>query len=411
MMNIFDEAFKQQDVELSDSLETLKQNAYKKLQQIDLPTRKDEAWKYTRLNSWKDKKFNLPSELGDIDSIKADLVGFSGILLINGRFHSVVGDLDAGLSLNTGLTKPELAEIIAEDSAEDFSDLLGESFLSHIHELKVEKNARAKICVYHVVSQVRADSIHTSRLIVKLDALSELTLDERFISFDSGAYVAYNACHILQEKQSKLHHRRLQVHPNGVDFLSKLSVRLNADASYHGLQLDLGARLSRNLVNVKLQQSGSFAQLDSLVLAANQQHFDSQTCIEHLAPHTQSSQVYKSIVGDSATNVFSGQIKIAKGANQSNAHQLNKNLLLSNHSQANSKPQLLIDTDDVKCSHGSTTGQLDSDELFYLRSRGIDSTLAKHLLTKAFARDVLMSHTQFESVDDFLEEKWALLHE
>jgi Fe-S cluster assembly protein SufD len=166
-------------------------------------------------------------------------------------------------------------------------------------------------------------------------------------------------------------------------------VRLERDASVSSLQLSWGGDLVRCDVHALLAGEGGDCVLDGLYVLGGRQHFDTHMRVEHLAPRCDSHELYKGVIDDAAHAVFDGRIYLHRAAQKTDAKQTNRNLLLSDRAVANSNPQLEIFADDVKCTHGSTIGQLEPDALFYLRSRGIDRDAARSLLTYAFASELL----------------------
>ena len=152
---------------------------------------------------------------------------------------------------------------------------------------------------------------------------------------------------------------------------------------------DLGAALARNEIHTELDGEGSFARLMGLSVLTGQQHVDNQLRVDHRAPHGSSHQVFKGILGGASRAVFNGLIHVHKGAQKTDAKQTNRNLLLSDAALVHSNPQLEIFADDVRCTHGSTVGELDESALFYLRSRGLSERAARELLLRGFANEVL----------------------
>ena len=171
--------------------------------------------------------------------------------------------------------------------------------------------------------------------------------------------------------------------------ISATHVRADRDARYESFLLTTGAGLSRNEIEVVLDGSGASCRLDSGYLVRGRQHVDNTTEIIHAKPHTTSAEVYKGVLDDQARGVFQGRIVVEKGAQKSDGHQLNKTILLSDRAEIDTKPELEILADDVKCSHGATAGELDDAALFYLRARGIDLADARRMLVEAFIGDTL----------------------
>src|SRR5262249_36543462 len=166
-------------------------------------------------------------------------------------------------------------------------------------------------------------------------------------------------------------------------------VRVSENGRYEGFVLTTGAALSRNEIAVVLDGPGATCGLDSAYLARGRQHVDNTTAIVHAKPHTASAEVYKGVLDDQARGVFQGRIVVEKDAQKADGRQLNKTILLSDRAEIDTKPELEILADDVKCPHGAAAGELDEDALFYMRARGIDHTEARRLLVEAFVGETL----------------------
>jgi Fe-S cluster assembly protein SufD len=171
--------------------------------------------------------------------------------------------------------------------------------------------------------------------------------------------------------------------------ISRTAVTQDRDSRFHSLHFSFGGRILRHDLNVVLSGEGAETELDGLYAVKSGRHIDHHTVVEHAVPHTRSRQVYKGIIHDGGKSAFNGKILVCKDAQQTDAAQLNKNLLLGDKAEANTKPELMILADDVKCSHGATVGQLNADEVFYLESRAIPRELATKMLVRGFAEDVL----------------------
>jgi Fe-S cluster assembly protein SufD len=231
------------------------------------------------------------------------------------------------------------------------------------------------------------------RLLIVAGRGSQLTLVETFAGDAGQLYLTNAVAEILVEDGASVSHYRLQREGANAYHLGQLTVRQGRDSRYRDLNLSLGAVLSRLDIAVRLEQPGAECTLDGLFLVDGSRHADTHTTIDHLAPHCSSHQLYKGVLTGRAQGVFHGRIRVRPGAQKTDAVQANRNLLLSREALVHSTPQLEILADDVKCRHASTTGQLDSAALFYLRSRGIAEEQAKGLLALAFAEDVLRGLT------------------
>jgi len=166
-------------------------------------------------------------------------------------------------------------------------------------------------------------------------------------------------------------------------------VTLGRGATYNATNINLGAALSRHDIELKFTAEGSEAWVDGLYMIGGSQHSDTHSIIDHTVPHCTSHQNYKGVLNDKSRAVFNGKVFVRENANGTDAQQSNKNLLLSNEARVDTKPQLEIFNDDVKCAHGATVGQLEEEELFYLLTRGLPETLARNLLTYGFAEEII----------------------
>ena len=191
------------------------------------------------------------------------------------------------------------------------------------------------------------------------------------------------------DEGSQLNLTRTQTYGRQQLHTELLDVSVAADARFRLTSVDLGGRVTRNDICVRLIAPGACCDLAGITFAANQQHVDNHISVEHLASHTSSEQTFRSIVGDRGRSVFSGKVVVSKGTHGISANQASDNLLLADTGEIDAKPELEINADDVKCSHGATVGELDESQLFYLRSRGIPAAAARGLLTIGFANELL----------------------
>jgi Fe-S cluster assembly protein SufD len=227
------------------------------------------------------------------------------------------------------------------------------------------------------------------RNLILLQAGSDAQIVESYLGLGPGAFFVNAVTELVAGAESMVHHYRLQPQGEGVFHVGTLAARIERNANFFAHALTLGGLLVRNNVHVVLDGEGSQCTLNGLYLIDGRQHVDNFTEIEHVKPRATSLELYKGVVSGHGKGVFNGKILVHKDAQKTNARQTNKNLLLSEHAVVNTKPQLEIRADDVKCSHGSTIGQLDRDALFYFRSRGIGLTEAQSLLCTAFASEVV----------------------
>jgi Fe-S cluster assembly protein SufD len=229
---------------------------------------------------------------------------------------------------------------------------------------------------------------HPRNLILAGEA-SQAAIVEVYAGDAGGNYFTNAVTELLAGETAVIEHYKLQQESQEAFHVATLQVRQQRSSNFAAHSVSLGGALVRNNVNAVLDGDGAQCTLNGLYLAGGRQHVDTHTVLDHAKPHCGSREYYKGILDGRSSAVFNGGIVVRKDAQKTDAIQSNKNLLLSKDAVINTKPQLQIWADDVRCTHGATIGQLDSEALFYLRSRGIGHDEARHLLTFAFANDVL----------------------
>lgn len=227
------------------------------------------------------------------------------------------------------------------------------------------------------------------RTLVVVGAGSRLTLVEAYAG-SGGAVGCTNAVtEIVLEDDAELDHYRLVREGGGTFHLGSVQVHQSRNSRYRSHSVTTGGAMTRVELNALLDGEGADCLLQGLYVAGGSQHVDSRTAIEHARPHGTSRELYKGVLNDRARAVFNGKIVVRKEAQKTDARQSNRNLMLSRDAEIDSKPQLEILADDVRCAHGTTIGQLEEDEMFYLRSRGLDAAVARKLLVHGFASEIL----------------------
>jgi Fe-S cluster assembly protein SufD len=234
-----------------------------------------------------------------------------------------------------------------------------------------------------------AASMAHVRTLVRAGRGSQCSIVQTWAGADGSPYLTTAMTEVRLEPGAVVDHYRLQQEGRAAFHVSSLHARQDRGSRFTDHAVLLGAALSRNDATVRLAGQGAECTLDGLFLARGQQHVDAHTVIDHAQPHCTSRELYNGVLDGKARGVFHGRIVVRKDAQKTSAHQANHNLLLSRESLVNSTPALEIHADDVKCKHGSTTGQLDPQSLFYLRSRGIAEAEARAMLVYAFAGEVI----------------------
>ena len=227
------------------------------------------------------------------------------------------------------------------------------------------------------------------RTLVVVGANSRLTLVESYAGTGDEVYCTNAVTEIVLEENAELDHYRLLREGPGAFHIGTVQVRQARNSRYRSRSVTSGGAMTRVEINALLDGEGADCLLQGLYVAGGAQHVDNRTAIDHAKPHGTSRELYKGVLGGKARAVFNGKIVVRKEAQKTDAQQSNRNLMLSPDAEIDSKPQLEILADDVRCSHGTTIGQLEEDELFYLRSRGLNETLARKLLVHGFAGEIL----------------------
>jgi Fe-S cluster assembly protein SufD len=251
------------------------------------------------------------------------------------------------------------------------------------------RNTAARSPVQLVFATTQADVATHPRCLVVAEEGSEVTVIEDYIGLQEGTACVNAVTEIAIGPNAHVRHVRRQLEAPASFHIATCAVRLERDASYRAVAVAAGARISRLNLNVAQAGEGTSCQLDGLALLRERQLADTHSFVDHAHPHGTSRQLHKCVVGGHAHAVFNGRIVVRHGAQRTDSAQESRNLLLSRRAHVDTKPQLEIFADDVKCSHGATVGQLEAEELFYLRSRGLSEPVARGLLTYGFAAEVV----------------------
>lgn len=360
------------------------ENALEYLQNTPFPTTKNEAWKYTRLAALSKKQFTFLTP----KAFRKALVNedFYGVYFSNG--HSSLGIENSDFK---GFTLRSIQSQKVDNSfveAADFFGQLNTAFAQDGVYLHVEKNQKVDlpIVIHHDVDKGGA----------------AITRNE-FVVESGGEATVIFVCNEAQGADSFSHQlNRFEVHPNGRLTVYKLQYPhdqsfhfsqdhavQHKDSYFHILTATLDGKIVRNDLRINVDGQNCDTHLNGLYLGSGDMHVDNHTVVDHLQPNCESNELYKGVMTDKSTAVFNGKVFVRRDAQKINAFQSNGNVLLSADASVNSKPELEIYADDVKCSHGSTTGQLDEQAVYYLRTRGLSEASARQLMVSAFIGDVI----------------------
>jgi Fe-S cluster assembly protein SufD len=313
----------------------------------------------------------------------------------------VVTNLTAVLATHAAVIEPHLARY-AEFEREVFT-ALNTSCLRDGAFIWVAKNQKCPTPVQLIYVSTQKETAAYPRCLVVAESRSECTLIEDYVALGDSAYFNDAVTEVVVGETARVRHVRVQREAPGAFHIATCAVAVAKDARYESHSVTLGARLSRLNLHVLQQGEGAEVRMDGLALISGRQLADTHTLMDHARPAGRCQQSHKCIIGGAAHAVFNGRIVVRPGAQLTDSAQSSRNLLLSDKAHVDTKPQLEIFADDVKCAHGATVGQLDADQLFYLRSRGLSDARARNLLTYAFAAE-LIDRIPVPSLVESLEE-------
>ena len=412
-------------------LSSLRREAIGRFAALGFPTIKHEEWKYTSVAPIVRVPFQ-PAVRDEIAVMERDLKPFGDVaqcrlVFVNGRFAP---HLSSDVSeLPPGVRAGSLADALRSDSAiveahlAQYANFDNHTFVA-LNTALMEDGAFVHIRRGAVVEEpIHLLFVSTTngepwvshpRNLIVLDENSQATVVETYVgnrTATEGSRATTEGCpyftnavtEIVAGENAVLDHIKAQRENEAAFHIATVQLQLSRSSAVTSFSISLGGALARNDINAVLGGEGGEVTLNGLYVANGTQHVDHHTLIDHAQPHCPSHELYKGILDDKATAVFNGKIYVRPDAQKTDAKQTNQNLLLSQDATINTKPQLEIYADDVRCTHGATVGQLDADALFYLRSRGISADEARALLTYAFASDIL-SRLKAEPLRTRLEE-------
>jgi len=371
------------------------------------PGPRDEDWKYTRVSAIEKRAYKpaAPSCVGmvpeDLEAYYPEGLACHRMVFINGRYQrqlSVLGELPDGAHID-GLARsldgaaeelePYLARL-ADPRASAFP-ALNTAFMEDGAFISLPRGVelRDPIHLLFVSTGQEDDACIHPRILVVAGEQSSASIIESYVSLGDSSYLNNAITEVTVQRGARVNHYKLQQESIKAYHVATLQVTQERDSRFDSHSVSLGARIARNDINVHLAAEGAECNLNGLYIGNGRQHVDFHTRVDHAMPHGTSREDYKGILSDHSRGVFNGQVHVHPDAQKTDAEQSNKNLLLSPTAEVDTKPQLEIYADDVKCAHGATVGQLDEHMVFYLRSRGIDEATARGLLTYGFARDIV----------------------
>lgn len=362
-----------------------------------IPVLKAEEYKFTNISKKLEQtiiNFSLaqPFEVSE-ELVKSSIFeGFEGDILVfsNGKFLAELSSRIVGVEVTPISAKPDLAlGSIAKPEKDAFAALNQASFEDGVF-ISVPKKAQIKNPILLLsFNQANKGQVIQPRVWIEVGDFAEVTFIDQTISLGEISYFVNKLVELKGGINTQLNYYRLQNEGKNAIEVSNIETDIQKDARFTSVNISLSGDLVRNNLSLNLLGSNSEGNMFGIFLLNGKTHVDNHTNVDHTLPHAESHELYKGILADQSRGVFNGKIFVRQDAQKTNAFQQNNNILLSEDAIINTKPQLEIWADDVKCSHGCTVGQLDEEALFYLQARGIDKMQAKGLLLYAFAGEVL----------------------
>ncbi len=376
--------------------------ALAELEATGLPTPRREDWRYTDLKPLVDAELDFAPGAPDHSTLRAAVhslgdqgigVGAPRLVFVDGHLVPWLGVAsDSGIEvrdLDDYWRQPHATRAARISTAAHPLAALNTAYTQSGAWLRVADGARVKGLWIFLLASGAQKLVAQPRLVIEVGRAAEITIVQQILDAADADGWLNVVTDVTLAEDSKLSLYRIQEHGHRHVHTSLLAVDLAARASASLGLFDLGGRLVRNDVDIKLREPGAALDLYGLLLAGEGQHVDDHTRIDHIAPETRSTEAFRGVIGKRGRGVFNGKVVVHRGAHGIDARQTSDNLLLSDQAEIDTKPELEIYSDDVKCSHGSTVGELDAEQLFYLRSRGVDEAHAREILTTAFATTVL----------------------
>lgn len=386
----------------SSWLEALRRDDAQYVDQYDLPLFNNEEWKYSSLNVLWQQAYKLVERFEGVipDEVRALFIdGAKNIVILDGHVvgKTLMGLSDdlAGLALSSGdeaFKKLESDQAYSGAIARNDAKLfvrLNRLYFADLLAVVMPRGCEATGLV-HIINVVTAsDAAVFPRVLIKLEQGAQLNVLQTYRSLANGEHFNAPVTDIVVEEGARLEYVEKHAYSLSLSCIASVRAWLKKDSSLKAMMLTAGAGLFRSNISVMIEGAGASAEVNGLHHLKGEAHADSHTFLDHQAPNTTSNQLYKCILQDESRSVFNGRVFVHRDAQKTNSYQLNKNLLLSRRCRVDTKPQLEIKADDVKCTHGATISQLDDEQLFYLQTRAVGREDARQMLVRGFIDDVL----------------------
>lgn len=415
------------EVESSSWLYRLRQNGMERFVELGFPSVKEEEWKYTNVApiARTDYQPAVSIEQAPKSETELEQVGSvpetssSQLVFVDGALQPDLSALAAlpqqvvALDLARATTDERYGEIVRTHLARQADYVvngftaLNTAFINHGAFVYIPKGITVEAPIHLLFIAKGERTANFPRVLIIAGENSSATIIENYVSAGAEHYLTSAVVEVVLEEGARLEHYKVQRENVEAFHVASTAIGLGRNSSYDTTTITFGARLSRHDIVVTMDHEGAECWVDGLYLVTGNQHADTHSVIDHRQPNCTSHQLYKGILDGKSRAVFNGKVFVRHNAQKTDAMQTNKNLLLSNDARVDTKPQLEILADDVKCAHGAAVGQIDEDELFYLETRGIHPDLGRNLLTYGFAEEVI-AKIKIDSIRKELDE--AVLH-
>ena len=369
------------------------------------PTPRNEDWKYTRVTPIEKRSFKfvqgngIDVQAGDVERFRLGDLDCEQLVFVDGRYVDALSrrnvtesgtritTLESAMNASSQLLENHLGHY-AETTGRAFS-ALNTAFMTDGAVVHTKNSGADQKPIHLLFIATREDVVSPPRVLVVAEAGSQTTVIESYVSIFDGCYFTNALTEIALMEDAQVDHFKVQEESTKAFHIATLQVHQDRDSRFASHSISFGGQLARNDINIVLDAEGARCTLNGLFMVSGRQHVDFHTRVDHAKANGSSEEVYKGILDGRSRGVFNGRVKVHPDAQKTDAQQSNKNILLSRDAEIDTKPELEIYADDVKCAHGATVGQLDEQTLFYLRSRGIGEDQARGLLTYGFAREIL----------------------
>ncbi|MBT3477998.1 MAG: Fe-S cluster assembly protein SufD [Candidatus Marinimicrobia bacterium] len=392
------------------SLRNLRRQAFDQFNELGFPTKRWEEWQFTDFSSMKKSGYRL-SWADDLPKLPKNIPGRIPdshlIFMINGHYQSQLLDIPKEITITTGLdhfnSNPEHYSM---NKNENPFLALNTAMMNSGIPINIDPNViiEKPIQIIYLMTDMSEQLMNHPRFIFNIGKNSQATIIEHYIGLSDQSYFVNPVSQVVIGKNGYLNHIRIQEETKSADHVATTQYILNSDSRLKTTHFSSGSKLFRHDIKLHFKGNGGEATINGLSLTENQQHHDQHVVVDHQNDACQSHQLFKYILADKSSGVFNGKVIVRENTKQTDADQSNKNLLLSPSALMNANPQLEIYTEDVKCAHGSTTGQIDKEALFYMRSRGLSKQKAIELIIGGFAKEIL-NPIKNEDIKTYISEK------